>query len=228
MLSPCFTNGIYWEAGSFLRRGATEVIAKPAPLAAQTCCAFRPTSLVQFSDSILVPLRSVQFSSVQFRCTWVFGLDFVGYGNGMLGHGQMSVTDTWRPKRQGPASDRDNVTRDTAGRHTCRHFRETLCVVMSSVLFSFSFDHYIINWQSLRLQTVPGNGACLRHCPSEGQCLRAGALGHIFKVQMAWTLLGIILFLRSLYSKFRFQGSSVEASYAHRQQRNAAPRWEAP
>ena len=22
-----------------------------------------------------------------------------------------------------------------------------------------------------------GNGACLRHCPSEGQCLRAGALG---------------------------------------------------
>ena len=23
-----------------------------------------------------------------------------------------------------------------------------------------------------------GNGACLRHCPSEGQCLRAGALGY--------------------------------------------------
>ena len=38
---------------------------------------------------------------------------------------------------------------------------------------------YIINWQSLRLQTVPGNGACLRHCPSEGQCLRAGALGRL-------------------------------------------------
>ena len=32
------------------------------------------------------------------------------------------------------------------------------------------------NWQSLRLQAVPGNGACLRHCPSEGQRLRAGAL----------------------------------------------------
>ena len=25
----------------------------------------------------------------------------------------MSVTDTWRPKRPGPASDRDNVTRQT-------------------------------------------------------------------------------------------------------------------
>ena len=43
-------------------------------------------------------------------------------------------------------------------------------------LFYF-FDHYIISWQSLRLQTVPGNGACLRHCPSEGQCLRAVAFG---------------------------------------------------
>ena len=30
----------------------------------------------------------------------------------------------------------------------------------------------VMGWQSLRLQTVPGNGACLRHCPSEGQCLR--------------------------------------------------------
>ena len=31
----------------------------------------------------------------------------------------MSVTDTWRPKRPGPASDRDNVTRQTlrAGIH---------------------------------------------------------------------------------------------------------------
>ena len=37
----------------------------------------------------------------------------------------------------------------------------------------------VTGWQSLRLQTVPGNGACLRHCPSEGQCLRAGALGRL-------------------------------------------------
>ena len=65
---------------------------------------------------------------------------------------------------------------------------------------------YIIGWQSLRLQTVPGNGACLRHCPSEGQCLRAGALGRLSpkvtlysrfssvqfsSIQFTWTLLGI-------------------------------------
>ena len=35
------------------------------------------------------------------------------------------------------------------------------------------------SWRCLRLQTVPGNGACLRHCPSEGQCRGAGALGRL-------------------------------------------------
>ena len=42
-----------------------------------------------------------------------------------------------------------------------------------------SVTNYSISWQSLRLQTVPGNGACLRRCPSEGQCLRARALGRL-------------------------------------------------
>ena len=36
---------------------------------------------------------------------------------------------------------------------------------------------------------------------------------------LVWTLLGVIFFLRSLYSKF---------TSLRRQQRNAAPRWEAP
>ena len=42
-------------------------------------------------------------------------------------------------------------------------------------------SHYSKSWQSLRLQTVRQR-ACLRHCPSEGQCLRAGygnALGRL-------------------------------------------------
>ena len=33
------------------------------------------------------------------------------------------------------------------------------------VLFSF-LDHYSIRWQSLRRQTVPGNGACLQYTQS--------------------------------------------------------------
>ena len=55
-----------WEAGSFLRtplaswRGATELIVKPCPLAAQMCCTFSTTS----------------FSSIQ---TSAFGFDFIGF-----------------------------------------------------------------------------------------------------------------------------------------------------
>ena len=52
--SPRFTEGICREAHLFLttpRRGATALIVEPCPLAARTCCAFRPTSFssVQFS-----------------------------------------------------------------------------------------------------------------------------------------------------------------------------------
>ena len=38
----------------------------------------------------------------------------------------MSMTDTWQPKRPGPASDRDNVTRQTlrAGIRGCLSARE--------------------------------------------------------------------------------------------------------
>ena len=39
-------------------------------------------------------------------------VSFTQTGDGMA-HWQMSVTDTWRPKRPGPASDWDSVTRQT-------------------------------------------------------------------------------------------------------------------
>ena len=48
-------------------------------------------------------------------------------------------------------------------------------------------------WRSLRPQTVPGNGACLWHCPSEGQCLRAGASGRLSpKVRICFGYSGVV------------------------------------
>ena len=85
------------------------------------------------------------------------------------------------------------------GAYASTHFGSTFLVQLCMMLVDF-IGHYLLSsiitftvqwlsscfdlivcmdWQSLRLQTVPGNGACLRHCPSEGQCLRAGALGRL-------------------------------------------------
>ena len=54
---PRFAEGIYWATGLSLTRGARELIIKPRPLAV-----IRNRRLN--SVALLVPLRSVQFSSV--------------------------------------------------------------------------------------------------------------------------------------------------------------------
>ena len=66
--SPRFTDGIYREACLFLtvppsRRGATELTIKPCPLAARTCCTFRPTT---FSSFCYLPAVQFSYSLVVF------------------------------------------------------------------------------------------------------------------------------------------------------------------